>query len=264
MSIQSPGKTLRQRRIFRNGRAFIVAMDHGNAAGAVPGLEEPAKLVRAIARCGADGILVTPGLLPQVAEQLGDLAVLLRIDGCVSPLVPGPMRLFASVEQAVALGVDAVVMNATLGAPFEAEELQKVGRVASESRTWGVPVVAEILSERMMANHMDMAGSGQDALPAAAAKDVTLACRIGAELGADAIKTRYAGNADEFRRSVAACGCPVLVAGGPKRGSGLEGALETVREVLDAGASGVIFGRQVWQQEDPAEAVRAVSALVHG
>ena len=263
MPIQSIGKSLRLRRILRHGRAVVVAMDHGNAAGAVRGLEHPADLVKVIAPAGADAILVTPGILGQVCEHVEDLAILLRIDGCVSPLVPGPMKLFVDVEQAVAMGVDAVVMNATLGASFEAEELEKVGSIASQGRSWGMPVVAEILSERMMANHMDMSGQGEAVLPENIADDITLACRMGAELGADLIKSRYSGSVEEFRRSVDACGRPVLVAGGPRRGGGLGGTLETVSEILEAGASGVIFGRQIWQHDDPVEAVGAVSELIH-
>lgn len=264
MPIQSVGKSLRLRRILRNGRAVVVAMDHGNAAGAVRGLERPADLVKQIAPAGADAILVTPGILEQVCEHAGDLAILLRIDGCATSVVPGPMKLFVDVKQAVAMGVDAVVMNATLGAPFVAEELEKVGTIASQGRTWGMPVVAEILSERMMANHMDMSGQGEAVLPANIAEDITLACRIGAELGSDLIKSRYSGDVEEFRRSVDACGRPVLVAGGPRRGGGLAGTLETVSEILEAGASGVIFGRQIFQHTDPVEAVGAVSALIHG
>ena len=166
MPTQSTGKSLRLRRILRRGRAVVVAMDHGNAAGAVRGLEKPAEVVRAVAPAGADAILVTPGILEQVCEHVGELAILLRIDGCVSPLGGGPMKLFHDVEQAVAMGVDAVVMNATLGAPHEGEELEKVGSIASEGRSWGMPVVAEILSQRMMDNHMDMSGSGDGELPA--------------------------------------------------------------------------------------------------
>ena len=263
MPTQFLGKSLRLRRILRNGRAAVVAMDHGNAAGAVRGLERPAEVVQAAAAAGADAILVTPGILEQVCGHVGNLAILLRIDGCVSSMGSGPMQLFSDVEEAVALGVDAVVMNATLGADWESEELEKVGTIATDGRRWGMPVVAEILSQRMMANHMDMAGSGTDSLPESIGDDITLACRIGAELGADLIKTRYSGNVAEFRRSVEACGQPVLVAGGPRRAAGLGGTLDTVSEVLEAGASGVIFGRQVWQHDDPAEAVRAISALVH-
>ncbi len=263
MPTQSIGKSLRLRRILPRGRAVVVAMDHGNAAGAVRGLEHPAALVKQLAPAGADAILVTPGILQQVGEHVGELAVLLRIDGCVSPLGSGPMRLYADVEQALSLGADAVVMNATLGADFEGDELRKVGSVASEGRCWGMPVVAEILSQGMMANHMDMSGRGDDTLPASIADDITLACRMGAELGADVIKTRYAGNVADFRRSVDACGVPVLVAGGPRRAPGLEGTLATVSEALEAGASGVIFGRQIWQYADPAAAVSAVADLVH-
>lgn len=264
MPVQSIGKSLRLRRILRNGRAVVVAMDHGNAAGAVRGLENPAELVKTLAPAGADAILVTPGILEQVCEHVGDLAILLRIDGCVSLLAGGPMRLFVNVRQAVAMGADAVVMNATLGAPFEGEELEKVGTIASEGRTWGMPVVAEILSQGMMANHMDMSGEGGTNLHSDAAEDITLACRIGVELGSDLIKTRYSGDIEQFRRSIDVCGNPVLVAGGPRRNDGLGGTLDTVSEVLEAGASGVIFGRQLWQYRDPVEAVGAVAALVHG
>ncbi len=263
MPTRSIGKSLRLRRILRRGRAVVVAMDHGNAAGAVPGLERPAELVGQLASAGADAILVTPGVLEQVCEQVGELAILLRIDGCVSSLGGGPMRLYVDVEQAVSLGADAVVVNATLGAEFESDELEKVGSVASESRCWGMPLVAEMLSQGMMANHMDMSGQGGDVLPPDIDDDVTLACRMGAELGSDVIKTRYSGSVSGFRTSIDACGVPVLVAGGPRRGPGLDGTLETVSEVMEAGASGVIFGRQIWQYADPAEAVAAVARLVH-
>ncbi len=263
MPTRSIGKSLRLRRILRRGRAVVVAMDHGNAAGAVRGLERPPELVGQLASAGADAILVTPGMLEQVCEHVGELAILLRIDGCVSSLGGGPMRLYVDVEQAVSLGADAVVVNATLGADFESDELEKVGSIASESRCWGMPLVAEMLSQGMMANHMDMSGQGGDILPPDIDDDVTLACRMGAELGSDVIKTRYSGSVSGFRKGIDACGVPVLVAGGPRRGPGLDGTLETVSEVMEAGASGVIFGRQIWQYADPAEAVAAVARLVH-
>jgi DhnA family fructose-bisphosphate aldolase class Ia len=173
------------------------------------------------------------------------------------------MRVFCDVDSALAMGADAVVLNATVGAPYEGEELEKVGRISSEGRRWGLPVIAEVLSQRMLSNHMDFRGDGKETLPEDIAADVTMCCRLGAELGADAIKTRYAGDVDSFRRIVASAGRPVLVAGGPLRGTGLESTLNLVNDVLEAGAAGVIFGRQVWQHPDPAAALRAVCAMVH-
>ncbi len=242
----------------------FVAIDHGNAAGVVRGLENPVEVVKTAARGGADGILVTPGVLEQIHEELDDLAVVLRIDGAVTTAGPGgPMRLYCDVEQAARLGVDAVVVNATIGAMYEADELQKLGRVASDSRAWGMPVVAEVLSERMMANHLDFSGQGSEMLPADIAADIAMAARVGVELGADFIKTRYCGDADAFRRVVAASAKPILIAGGPLRSSDLVESLQLVDEVMRAGAGGVVFGRQIWQQADPSEALRAVCAIVH-
>ncbi len=260
----SLGKALRLRRLNRRGRTVVVAVDHGNAAGVVPGLANGPEIVGICAEAGADAVLITPGMLELCAEQIGDLSVILRIDGGVTTFGKGgAMRVFCEVEEAVAMGVDAVVLNATVGASYETDELEKVGRIASDGRRWGMPVVAEVLSQGMMANHMDFRGDQDDELPQTMAREVAACCRLGVELGADAIKTRYAGEVEAFRRIIASCGRPVLVAGGPLRESGLRTTLDLVNDALLAGASGVVFGRQIWQQPDPGAALQAVCAMVH-
>ena len=263
MKAMSLGKALRMRRLMRTGRVVIVAVDHGNAAGVVEGLEDPVEVIKMAGQAGADGVLVTPGILEQAIDAVGDLAVILRIDGCVSILGSGPMELFSTVEQAVRLGADGVVVNATIGAPHETAELEKVGTVASEARTWGVPLLAEMLSQRMMDNHMDFSANGDGGLPVDIANEVSMASRIGVELGADAIKTRYPGDPDSFRRIVKSVGRPVLVAGGPRRDTGLQSTLRLVDEVLEAGASGLVFGRLIWQNPEPMAMLRALTAMVH-
>lgn len=257
------GKKLRFRRLTAHDRVVIVAVDHGNVAGVVPGLETPGEVVKMAAHAGADGVLITPGILEQVIDDVGDLAVILRVDGCVSALSNGPMRLFTTVEEALEMGADGVVCNATIGSEHESEELEKVGRLAAQGRCWGMPLIAEMLSQRMMANHMDFNGSQQTVLPEDIGKDVAMAARIGVELGADAIKTRYSGDPESFQAAVTGAGRPILVAGGPRREKNIEGTLSMVDEVLQAGAAGVVFGRLVWQHPDPPEMLRALCALVH-
>jgi DhnA family fructose-bisphosphate aldolase class Ia len=60
------GKSLRLRRIFANGRALIVPLDHGT--------EYAAPLVRSVARSGADAVALSPGVLERVIEDLNWLA----------------------------------------------------------------------------------------------------------------------------------------------------------------------------------------------
>jgi DhnA family fructose-bisphosphate aldolase class Ia len=47
------------------------------------------------------------------------------------------------------------------------------------------------------------------------------------------------------------------------RGSDLVSTLRLADESMRTGAAGVVFGRTIWQQPDPAEALRAVCAIVH-
>lgn len=259
----SIGKTLRLRRLLRKGRALVVPLDHGLVAGPVPGIEDPVGLIKRIAQSEADAVLLTPGVLEQVAGELDQLAVILRVDGCTSVHGGGPMRQFLSVAQAVELGADAIIVNATVGGEQESVELLKLGQVVEEARRWGMPVVAEMLGARMMANHLDFTGKGTAKLPENVAEEIALASRIGAEMGADVIKTRYSGDEDSFRRIVSATGRPVMVAGGPLRDASLRALLEMVDQCLSAGAEGVIFGRNVWQHPRPESVLAALAAMVH-
>ena len=257
------GKILRLRRLLRKGRAVVVPLDHGMVAGPLEGIEDPVSLIKLVAQSEADAVLLTPGLLEQVAGELGQLAVVLRIDGCVSAQGSGCMRQFTSVAHAAELGADAVIVNATVGGAQEQDELHKLGCVAEEARRWGMPLIAEMLSAGMLANHLDFTGKGSAALPANVAADIALASRVGAEMGADIIKTRYCGNENEFRQIVAATGRPVMVAGGPMRDSSLRSLFEMVDGALSAGAEGVIFGRNVWQHPRPEAVLAGLTAMVH-
>jgi DhnA family fructose-bisphosphate aldolase class Ia len=259
----SVGKALRLRRLLHKGRALVVPLDHGLVAGPLRGLEDPVSLVKLIAQSDADAILLTSGMLEQVAGELGQLAVILRIDGATSVASGGPMRQFVSLSHAAELGADAVIVNATIGGEQETTELLKLGQVAEDARRWGLPLVAEMLSARMLANHLDFAGTGAAVLPSDIAADISLAARIGAEMGADIVKTRYSGDEESFRRIVSTTGRPVMVAGGPLRDSSLTSLLELVDHCLSAGAEGVIFGRNIWQHPAPDTVLAALAAMVH-
>lgn len=229
-----------------------------------PGLESPVDLVKICASEGADGILVTPGVLEQSSEEVGDLAILLRLDGGISTIGPsGPLRILCSAEGALLLGADCGVVSAAVGTDYESADLEKVGRMACDGRRLGLPLMAQIRSKRMLPNHMDYTSQGSAEMPADIAPDVSMACRIGVELGADVVETRYPGDVEAFRTIVASSGKPVVVSGGPLRESGLEPTLRIIDDLLEAGAAGVVFGRRIWQQPDPAAALRAVCALVH-
>ncbi len=91
---------------------------------------------------------------------------------------------------------------------------------------------------------------------------VAHAARMGAELGADIIKTNYTGDVETFKAVVECCPAPVVIAGGPKAKTAKD-ILEMTADSLKAGGSGLSIGRNVFQHENPTAIVKALSAIVH-
>ena len=91
---------------------------------------------------------------------------------------------------------------------------------------------------------------------------VAHAARIGAELGADIIKTNYTGNAETFRHVIEGCPVPVIIAGGPKAETTQE-ILQMVHDSMKAGSAGLSIGRNVFQHKNPTLMVKALVAIVH-
>jgi class I fructose-bisphosphate aldolase len=80
---------------------------------------------------------------------------------------------------------------------------------------------------------------------------ISYAARTALELGADAAKIKYTGDSESFSWAVkAAAGVKVFMSGGPKAPTD-EAFLTHVRGVIDAGATGLAVGRNVWQNKDP-------------
>src|SRR5258708_38970219 len=114
------GKSLRLRRIFANGRALVVPLDHRT--------DDPVPLVRSIARSGADAVALSPGVLERGIEDLAGLAVILRMNGLKrpSPLV--------SVQGALEMGDAAELLR--VYAP-DARDLERLGPVTAHARRPG-------------------------------------------------------------------------------------------------------------------------------
>jgi fructose-bisphosphate aldolase/2-amino-3,7-dideoxy-D-threo-hept-6-ulosonate synthase len=90
---------------------------------------------------------------------------------------------------------------------------------------------------------------------------VALAARVGAELGADIIKTNFTGSYESFKAVIEGSPLPVIIAGGPKTETDQE-FLQQVKEAMDAGAIGVAAGRNVFQHANPTGMVAAIAKIV--
>ena len=240
--------------IFReNGKTFIVAMDHAALFGTMEGLERPGEVIRQIRQGGADAILTTYGVSKQFVEEIGDMGLILRVDGGLSALAVerGPLHLIYQVEDALRLGADAVGAMGMPGSKFEAQMLPYLSDLIGQCAEWNMPVMAEMLPAGFE-NPREMWTE----------KNLADACRIGAELGVDFIKTAYSGDVDSFARIVEQVYVPIVVLGGTKSDDPRD-LLAQIRGAMQAGACGVACGRNIYQWKDPAKMVQAVAAIIH-
>jgi len=228
------GKALRLRRIFSKDRAVIIPIDHALYSGPVEGIESLERLVSIISQTPADAILITPAMLTRVKNVIGNLATVIRIDGTHTRLGFHLERidLVTSVEHALRVGADMMVINVFVGTENEDELLRKLGEVATACFKWGLPLMAEMIPSYILNYHYVKEEKNYDRKRAA--DEIKLASRLGAELGADVIKTHYTGSIDTFREVVSTTPVPIVIAGGPKTRKD-RGFLQLVHETIQAG-----------------------------
>jgi DhnA family fructose-bisphosphate aldolase class Ia len=251
------GKQLRMRRVFRNGKALVLPLDHPIYFGPQPGTENPAKLLALAREYGATAVLLTAGALRQAVGEVGDLGIIMRIDATLSHM-GGPdtiMHLLHDAEEAAALGADMVVVNCYvgIGSPqVEADLLKKLATVSAQCERIGLPLCGEIIPRVSYTN---------PAQTTPTSADLALAIRLGLEYGCDVVKTVYNGDPAGYAQAVATSHLPVIMAGGPK-GSGELAIFHQLHEAMTHGASGAAIGRRVWGSEYPAATLLAIRAIV--
>jgi fructose-bisphosphate aldolase/2-amino-3,7-dideoxy-D-threo-hept-6-ulosonate synthase len=244
------GKKRRLKRIFqKDNRTVIVPMDHGVSMGPIKGITNMQNIVDQLLKGGVDAIVLNKGIAKLVDLDSTGLIVHLSAISNLTPNANNKVQV-CTVQEAIRIGADAVSVHINVGAQDEDKMLQKLGRVAGECDIYGMPLLAMMYPRgpKIQSEH--------------AADVVAHATRLGAELGADIIKTNYTGSIKTFKAVVESCPVPVIIAGGPKCKTEQE-ILQTAYESIKAGGAGLSIGRNVFQHENPTLIVKALSAIVH-
>ena len=240
------GREIRRRRLFGDGRAVVIAIDHGMFDGPIAGMEDlPATAAKI--NPTVDAVLLAPGMLRHCAGVFADkrrpMAVV-RLNWntvyCFGWDYRQARSVYAcDVEDALREGMDIALVSLTLQTGDEGRDAANVevySRLVGQCHRLGIPVVGEYFPT----GHPDMT-------PDELHQDVRVGSRIAAELGADAIKTF---NTNDFQAVTSTCPVPVLGLGAEKLPTQREALALAAGEVA-AGAGGVVFGRNAIQVPDP-------------
>jgi fructose-bisphosphate aldolase, class I len=267
----SAGKRARLRRLLyahgpRNGTLMILPLDQGLEHGPTDFFPHPPALdtsyqVRLAIEGNYSAIALGIGLAEKyMADDAGRVPLVLKLNGktnipedaeAVSPLS-------ASVEDAVRLGADAVGYTLYVGSPRQDVEIREYMKVRADCERFGMPLV-------MWSYPRGRAVEEKGGKGTLFAQDY--AARVAEELGADIVKLhepaqdnrrspepyrslRESGP-ESLRRIVRSAGrVMVLFSGGVKDDD--EGrVLRKVKLYMECGATGVMFGRNMWLRPMP-------------
>ncbi|MFB9375359.1 class I fructose-bisphosphate aldolase [Kineococcus gynurae] len=260
----------RLNRLFdaRSGRALDVAVDHGffGEPSFLAGIEDMPAVVATLVEAGPDAVQLTLGQARHLQAVPGKdkPALVMRTD--VANVYGNPLdeHIFShhvpfAIEEAVRL--DAVAVCANLmqlpGRPQIREmNIRSLMALREQATRYGMPLMIEPL---VMADNVKAGGGYM--VDGDTAKVMTLV-RQAVELGADLVKADPTDDIADYAKVIrVAGGVPVLVRGGGRVDD--ETLLTRTVAVLDAGASGIVYGRNIIQHADPAGITQALMAVLH-
>ncbi len=267
----SPGKRVRLHRLLyehgpANGTLLLLPIDQGLEHGPVDFFDNPDSLdpefqFRLAVEAGFSGIALHVGLAEKyLSSYAGRVPLVLKLNGKTT--IPSDEAAFspqtASVEDAVRLGADAIGYTLYVGSPAQDEDFLQLAAIREEAEHFGMPLVVwsyprgEAIAKK----------GGRESMYA-----IDYAARVACELGADIVKvnmpklehdklSEQPAPYNEWRPSlqeavtkiVSSAGRTLVIFAGGSRVSD-EDLLNKARLAMESGATGLIFGRNVWQRQ---------------
>ena len=261
-------KKVRLNRLMKNGRCLDVAIDHGvcNEPSFMVGLEDVQSVVNTLVDAGPDAIQMNYGQSDLLQELPGENrpALVMRVD-MGNPYNKERHRSMWAVMQnetdpiLPALRMDAacIVVNLFM-LPDEPDLFRQcvknISKLGNDCEKYGMPLMIEPLVMQPNSARGGYLVDGDT-------QKVTTLVRLAREMGADIIKADPTDNPDDFHHVVQAARCPVLVRGGGK--ADLRTVFDNSAALMAQGAHGMVYGRNIYQHDNPKAVVAALMAMIH-
>ena len=240
-------------KILRDKKALILSLDQGLEHGPSTFNEHtinPENLLKLALESQYTGVVLTPGVAEKYYHAAyKDVPLIVKLNGksSLGSLDPDS-RQFCSVEHAVKLGADAVGYTIYDGSKAETHQFQEFGKIVEEAHSYGLPVIAWMYPRGAGVHEHDT-------------NTIAYAARIGLELGADFVKVKYNHDPAGFRWVVKAAGKAKVLAA-DLEDADTNATLNYAFEAVNAGATGLAFGRSIWQHPKPFKLARALNGIV--
>lgn len=238
----------------RQGRVLLLAYDHGLEHGPsdfqVRG-KDPEQVI-SIAEDSFTGLILQKGVAKhyQGTIDTSKTSLVVKLNGKTS-LSPGEPYApqICSVKRALDLGASAVGYTLYPGSTGDPAMIETCSMIEEKARDYGIPLIIWSYPR----------GQGVDR--ETSLNTVQYAARIALELGADYAKVKYTGSKKSFKRVVdMAPSLKLLCAGGEKVKK--SEFIEEAKSVMEAGASGLAVGRNIWMRDNARKVAKELESIV--
>jgi len=258
--------SIRLSRLFNKGRCLDIAVDHGffGEGSFLAGIEDMDAAIKTLVNAAPDAIQLTIGQARKLqnVDQKDRPSLVLRTDVANIYGKKLPDHMFSiSIEEpvltAVRLDAAIVVVN-LLDLPSRPEMLEacirNIVKLRAQCDHYGMPLMVEPL----VMKETNGGGYASDGAP----EKVIPLVRQAVELGADVIKADPTDDPKDYVHVIKTAGdIPVLVRGGGRVPD--EELLNRTQEVLNMGAAGIVYGRNIIQHATPDKMTRALMSMLH-
>ena len=249
-------KSDRLNRLLPNQRGVWIPIDHGASDYPTPGLEDIEGLIRSLIEAGVNAIVAQKGLVSKYAHLCDGTDTNMVVHYSVSTRHAGPDMnnkvIVGHADETLKRGGIAVSSQVNMGSQNEATMISRMGELNRQALHLELPSFGMVYARGPHLNHQ----------PGDFTNSQAHAVRLAFELGCDAAKCVWTGDKTSFSSVMNSAPIPLLLAGGPASGDTAE-VLKTVEKALNAGASGVCMGRQVFAHPDPGAMAKALVMMVH-
>tara|TARA_B100001179_G_scaffold231899_1_gene223095 strand:- start:4116 stop:4892 length:777 start_codon:yes stop_codon:yes gene_type:complete len=243
---------------LKDGKSLLIAYDQGLEHGPSADFDDrnvnPQFIMDIAEEGNFSGVVFQKGCAEKYYKESSGIPLIVKVNGKAN-LTKGDVisRQVCSVKKAISIGAKGIGYTIYAGSSYESEMFQEFGRIQEEAHDHGLPAISWIYPRG--GKIPDLGGDSTK-------ETVAYAARIGLELGADAVKIKYPGNSEDFKWAVQSAGkAHVFMSGGPKTNTD-EDFLKLVTGVMDAGATGVAVGRNVWQHQDPLNITAKIKEII--
>lgn len=233
--------------VMEDGKALMLAIDHGYFMGATHGLEMPKIQIEKLLP-HIDSLMLSPGILTSQIDFDFNKGIVLRASGGNTILENDIDNegLILTAKNAIKLNASAIAVSIFVGSQHSHQTILNLTDAINDANEYDLPVLGVTAVGKALEDKKEK-------------RYLTHASRLAAELGADIVKTYYC---EGFEEVVKKTPVPIIIAGGPKLDS-YKDVLELCYNSIQCGAIGVDMGRNIWQSDYPEAITAGVSYIIH-